>query len=496
MKIGKRAFSPRAFVAIAAIIAAGFIVTGCSDADTETSVAVTKVTLNKKEIYLPVGENETLSAAVQAADKTVSWSSSKEAVATVSGGTVTGVADGIAIITVSTKDGGTADCLVIVGTGAGSVELNRSTLILETGKTETLSVTVLPNVLSKDISWSSSAPTVATVSGGTVTALALGKATITVTTAAGGGSAICNVTVISVPTGMAWIPAGTFMMGSPITEPQSYEDEDLHQVTLTQGFFMGKYEVTQGLYEELMGYNPSYFYNNGQDQDFYDDDYYIEGWKDYPVDFITWFDAVEFCNKLSVKEGLTPAYTMNNRQPPTGYPIDGVDWNIGEIVTTVTCNWGATGYRLPTEAEWEYACRAGTTTPFNTGNSISSGLEGQANFDGIYEPYNGAPEGEYLGYPTPVGGYAPNAYGLYDMHGNVGEWCWDWYMSYRRTASGQTETDPKGPEGDWHKVWRGGSWFDQGTKLRSAYRSHYGPGDNWFLSFCLGFRVVRPYSEE
>jgi formylglycine-generating enzyme required for sulfatase activity len=490
--------------AFAAIVVAGFIVTGCSDADTETSVAVTKVTLDKNEIYLPVGENETLSATVQAADKTVSWSSSKEAVATVNGGTVTGVADGIAIITVATNDGGTADCLVIVGAGVESVTLNKSVLTLRMGKTETLSATVLPeDALNITVTWSSSATTVATVSNGTIPPVAVGTATITVTTAEGTRTAACNLTVISVPpiNGMVWIDSGTFMMGSPVSEPESLENETLHQVTLTKGFYMGETEVTQGQYFEVMGYNPSYFYNEGRSQGFYNADYYRDGWKNYPVEYITWYDAVEFCIKLSEKEGLTPAYTMHNRQPLTGYPIDGVDWDIFEIVTTVTCNWSANGYRLPTEAEWEYACRAGTTTPFNVGNSISSGLNGQANYDGEWLPYNGAPAGRYLGYPTPVRWYAPNAWGLYDMHGNLKEWCWDLFIDYRSSATGQTETDPRGPDSSEYndsvlpRVLRGGSWYDSGGDVRSARRYYYPAGDFWINSMRHGFRVVRPLNE-
>jgi formylglycine-generating enzyme required for sulfatase activity len=491
MKTGNRVF--------AAFVIAGFIVTGCSNGDDETGIAVTGVTLDKKEIiYLPVDEKETLTATVMpenAADKTVTWSSDKPLVATVSGGEVTGVADGVAVITVTTRNGRTDNCLVFVGSGIESVVLNKRKLILEKGKTETLTATVQPeNALSKEVTWVSDNPAVATVSNGIITAVAIGTATITVTTAEGTKRAVCDVTVRGplppVP-GMVWIESGTFMMGSLLTEPESRDNEVPHQVTLTQGFYMGKYEVTQGQYAEIMGYNPSY-YEYGYS--FYDVD---DNWENYPVDSVTWYDAVEFCNKLSEREGLTPAYTINDRTPATGYPIK---WAEVEI------DWDSSGYRLPTEAEWEYACRAGTTTPFNFFNeetgewgtdTLTSGLDGQANFAGDWLPYNGSPMGDYLEYSTPVGLYAPNAWGLYDMHGNVEEWCWDWYGSYRGTEM----TDPKGAEYnpyDYynHKVLRGGSFESTGDELRSAYRSNHDDPDIWIIyPDCIGFRVVRPYSE-
>jgi formylglycine-generating enzyme required for sulfatase activity len=143
---------------------------------------------------------------------------------------------------------------------------------------------------------------------------------------------------------------------------------------------------------------------------------------------------------------------------------------------------GSNGYRLPTEAQWEYACRAGTGTPFSTGNNITTS---QANYDGR-GPYNNNAKGENRGKTTPVGrSFAPNAWGLYDMHGNVWEWCWDWYGSYSSGA----QTDPGGAVSGYSRVIRGGSWDNYGQYLRSAYRNFDYP---YGRSYVIGFRLVCP----
>jgi formylglycine-generating enzyme required for sulfatase activity len=276
-----------------------------------------------------------------------------------------------------------------------------------------------------------------------------------------------NLTVSGPPSeipGMAWIPAETFTMGSPTDEPNRGSDETHHQVTLT-GFYMGKYEVTQAQYEDVMGENPSFFTTSVPPE---------TSTAKRPVECVTWYDAIEFCNKLSTKEGLTPVYTITGRTPAAGYPITGA---------TVTANWSTSGYRLPTEAQWEYACRAATTSPFNTGNNITTD---QANYDGNY-PYNNNPKGTYLDRTTEVGSFAANAWGLYDMHGNVREWCWDWYGSdYYSSSPAQ---DPTGAVSNIQRVQRGGSWDSLGHYLRSAYRGHSFPNST---SDDLGFRLVRP----
>ena len=231
---------------------------------------------------------------------------------------------------------------------------------------------------------------------------------------------------------MTEIPSGTFTMGSPSTEVGRFDWEGpQHQVTV-QPFAMGIFEVTQAQWRAVMGANPSYFRGDN-----------------LPVDNVSWNDAKEFCRKLSQMTGKE--------------------------------------YRLPTEAEWEYAARAGTTTPFAFGETITPEI---VNYDGNY-PYASAPKGEYRGKMVEVGGLrVANAFGLYDMHGNVWEWCEDqWHDSYVGaptdgsawvgiTASGSS------------RVIRGGSWNSNAVVCRSANRYGYAPG---YRDDILGFRLLRTY---
>jgi formylglycine-generating enzyme required for sulfatase activity len=257
---------------------------------------------------------------------------------------------------------------------------------------------------------------------------------------------------------MVRINRGTFTMGSPSNEPQRSSDETQHKVTINS-FYMGKFEVTQKEYQEVMGTNPSKFKGDN-----------------LPVEQISWYDAIEYCNRRSQREGLSPAYTIDKSRsdPNNKSESDTFRW-------VVSWNRNANGYRLPTEAEWEYACRAGTTTPFNTGNNITTS---NANYDGNY-PYNNNAKGEYRGKTSPAGSFAPNPWGLYDMHGNVFELCWDWYGNYTSGA----QTDPVGTSSGSGRVIRGGSWDDGGRDISSASRYYFGPDDR---SDCVGFRLIRP----
>ena len=224
------------------------------------------------------------------------------------------------------------------------------------------------------------------------------------------------------------IPSGEFHMGSPNTESLRQSDEGpLHQVKISKSFYMGKYEVTQLQYNTVVGTQK---------------DCHLKG-DNLPVEEVDFFEVNSFLFRLSGKYGLK--------------------------------------FRLPTEAEWEYACRAGTNTPFYTGETISAS---QANYDSRYV-YGMGSRGIYLKMTAPVGSYPPNAFGLYDMHGNVWEWCSDWYIStyYHKMEM----IDPVGPSDGHGHVIRGGSWNHDPKKLRSADRNSRRSGADRKL---LGFRAV------
>jgi formylglycine-generating enzyme required for sulfatase activity len=277
--------------------------------------------------------------------------------------------------------------------------------------------------------------------------------------------------MVSIP--MVWISAGTFQMGSPISERERIAvRETQHQVTLTSGFWMGKYQVTQEQWQTVMGSNPSNFSSDPSPGE-------VQGRR--PVERVSWYDALVFCNRLSMMEGLSPAYRINNSTNPN-------DW--GTVPTSSDSTWnsvvvvyGSTGYRLPTEAQWEYACRAGTTTAFYNGNNYDGGTGYDADLVGLAAWFtsNSGSMTHQVGLKT------PNARGLYDMHGNVLEWCWDWFAeNYGGTG---VQTDPTGASSGTYRVRRGGSWGNSAQYVRSAFRGIDTPS---YRSYIGGFRVVRP----
>ena len=218
------------------------------------------------------------------------------------------------------------------------------------------------------------------------------------------------------------------MMGSPKEEKKRQANETQHKVTLTKGFYMSVYTVTQEQWQAVMGNNPSVF----------------KGEKNLPVDQVSWEDCQEFVKKLREKDKKA--------------------------------------YRLPAEAEWEYACRAGTKTPFHFGETISTD---QANYFGE-AVYGDGKKGKYRGKTTPVGSFPANAWGLHDMPGNVWQWCEDRYADYPQ----KDVDDPQGAEKGDFRVLRGGSWIGDPWNCRSAFRRWYEPGYRFFnfgcrVCFCL-----------
>jgi formylglycine-generating enzyme required for sulfatase activity len=229
------------------------------------------------------------------------------------------------------------------------------------------------------------------------------------------------------PLALVSIPAGRFMMGSPRAEIGRGADETPHAVTIGHPFLLGQHEVTQEEWRAAMGTSPSQFSACGPR---------------CPVERVNYAEVSRFLDVINAA---------------------------GD---------GRLHYRLPTEAEWEYACRGGTTTPFSTGENLTTA---QANYNGAY-PYAAFPAGLNRRQPTPAGAFASNPWGLADMHGNVWEWTSDWYAPY-----GPDATDPRGPSTGDKRVIRGGSWYFDANSARCALRYTHAPPDR---GFSLGFRVA------
>lgn len=243
---------------------------------------------------------------------------------------------------------------------------------------------------------------------------------------------VCNA---NAQTGESWVEpvtkmkfirihAGAFVMGTPEGEPERQSDEIRHSVRITRDFYMSETEVTQAQWLRVMGKNPSHFQNCG----------------DCPVETVNYYDIRSFIDRLSD---------------------------------------GGSTFRLPTEGEWEYACRAGTQTPFATGENLTTH---QANYDGRF-PYDHFPRGLFRGKTSMVRAFPANPWGLYDMEGNVWEWCEDWYAPYPRNEV----VDPSGATAGQRKVIRGGSWYFAADSARCGLRYTHRPQDS---GFSLGFRLI------
>ncbi len=244
---------------------------------------------------------------------------------------------------------------------------------------------------------------------------------------------------------MCWCPPGKFIMGSPRSEPERRPDETQVEVTLTKGFWMSKYEAKQGDWKRAVGKLPGPTTDELPEGD------------EYPVGNVNFAETEAYCAKLT---------------------------ELGHQSRSLPMEWE---FRLPTEAQWEYACRAGTTTATSFGDSLSPK---QANFK--KQPYNGGEPGPFLGMVAKVGAYPPNAWGLCDMHGNIFEWCRDWY--HVRLPGGTDpdlysakQTAAKNRDGSISRVRRGGAWTDEGWACRSAFRLKFEPERRYDH---IGFRVV------
>jgi len=262
---------------------------------------------------------------------------------------------------------------------------------------------------------------------------------------------------------MIYVPGGNFFMGDTIDDGVGHPSQlPVHSVTLSP-FFIGKYEVTQAEYSQYMQPVYCWFSSYGLGDN-------------YPAYYVSWYAILKYCNLRSLAEGLNPCYTIGGSTDPA---------NWGELPThsnnatwdAAICNWNANGYRLPTEAEWEYAARGATNNPDYL-YSGSDDIDAVAWYDD-----NNSPSGS-----KPVGTKAPNELGLYDMSGNVWEWCWDWYSSYGSSS----QNNPTGPASGSSRLFRGGHWYYGATYCRVAFRSHYYPYEIEFLGFgSLGFRLCR-----
>jgi len=282
------------------------------------------------------------------------------------------------------------------------------------------------------------------------------------------------------PEGFSLIPAGSFQMGDTLVG--GYPDEKPVHTVNVSAFYMEKTMVTNAMWYEIKTWGCLHGYTDLPAGSVSGTTTNPQKGVTNPVVYVSWYDVVKWCNARSEKDGLTPCYTAG--MPGAVYRTGNSD-NVG-------CNWNANGYRLPTEAEWEKAARGGLNGKrFPWGDTITHSQANYVSYS-VYS-YDVSPTRGYqptcttTGAPhtSPVGSFAPNGYGLYDMAGNVWERCWDWYATY----SDSSVSNPQGPASGSCRVFRGGSWYSFGARgCRTSHRGYYFPGD---ASDYVGFRSVR-----
>ncbi len=447
----------------------------------EVSIPVTGVSVEPQALLLMPGDTATITATIQppeATNRHVTWTSHNPGVASVNqAGLVTAVAAGQTTITARADGGFWAPVTVEVGVPATGITIEPERLILLVSYTSTLTATVSPtDATDKTVTWASSQAEVATVDdNGMVEGLSDGTVIITATAGEGQVSAAATVRVMTMPEDFVYIPAGSFIMGSPgpecpgpecidprcqteagcpVEEVGRYSWETQHPVTLTNPFLMQASEVTQAQWQSLMGNNPSNHTRCDQ----------------CPVEMVSWWDTLAYANALSLREGLEPCYTVQC----TGSPGT-ANYNCADVTVNAPEQnpYLCEGYRLPTAAEWQYAGRAGVYGPYN---------------DGSDSPHNVGWTFPFANSEThPVKLKQPNNWGLYDMHGNVWEWTWNKYhSSLMQGKMSEKQVNPIGYNGD-DKTYRFmmGGYF--GGPVRIAYSYLQSPTE---LFKAFGFRLV------
>ncbi len=286
-----------------------------------------------------------------------------------------------------------------------------------------------------------------------------------------------QVTVTDVSSGMAVIPDGTFQMGDSFSEGNAHE-RPVHSVSVST-FCIDRCEVTKAKWDEVRAWGASHGYTDlpaGSGKA-----------ANHPVWAVNWYAAVKWCNARSEMEGFTPCYTYNS-----------ATYKLGEN-NNIVCNWSANGYRLPTEAEWEKAARGGVAGQrFPWGAVINHDYANYCANHNAYPTYDTSPYTTNTfyqayatgGYPytSPIGNFEANGYGVYDVSGNVFEWCWDWYGS--TYYSGSPSSNPQGPSSGTARVVRGGSWFALTFGLRTSFRNSFAPNFTG-VTPAVGFRAAR-----